>query len=59
LKKPIYHPRLPRILFDSFINKNTALLRCSWAFEKQTKLKQTDYCQWVRPTDFVKRSKEN
>lgn len=23
-------------------NKNTALLRCSWAFEKQTKLKQTD-----------------
>ena len=40
-------------------NKNTALLRCSWAFEKQTKLKQTDYCQWVRPTDFVKRSKES
>jgi len=39
--------------------KNTAFLRCLLAFETQTKLKQTDYCQWVRPTDFIKRSKES
>ena len=51
-------PVLTLDLREIWPNKNTAFLRCYWAFKTQTKLKQTDKSHKVRRREFEKRSKK-